>query len=212
MRSMVQTNSVPQRSTQSTQTSRKFRRRDEILRAATDLFSEKGYHEVTMEEIAEEMGVSKGTLYNYFSSKENLYLEILKESFEAIEALLHEEVENSDPAPLKLRKLLTTIFTFYRQNLEVLRILSRDETHLLKEHFELTEKWRTRRVRLYEKTIEKGIEEGSFVRQNPRLRALMLYGAVGAVMVHHDFSIDAGEVADAVFSQLASGLLINKDS
>ncbi len=192
--------------------SRRFRRRDEILKAATDLFSEKGYHEVTMEEIAEEMGVSKGTIYNYFSSKENLYLEILKESFEAIEALLHGEVENSDPAPLKLRKLLVTIFTFYRRNLKVLRILSRDETHLLKEHFELTENWRTQRVRLYEKIIEKGIDEGSFVRQNPRLRALMLYGAVGAVMVHHDFSMDAGEVADAVFSQLASGLLINKDS
>lgn len=209
---MVQATSVPERSTPSAKTSRRFRRRDEILRTATDLFSEKGYHELTMEEIAEGMGVSKGTIYNYFSSKENLYLEILKESFEAIEALLHEEVENSDPAPLKLRKLLAAIFTFYRQNLKVLRILSRDETHLLKEHFELTEKWRTRRVRLYEKIIEKGIDEGSFVKQNPRLRALMLYGAVGAVMVHHDFSMDAGEVADAVFSQLASGLLIKEDS
>ena len=69
MRNMVQTSSVPDRGAQNTQTSRKFRRRDEILRAATDLFSEKGYHEVTMEEIAEEMGVSKGTIYNYFSSK-----------------------------------------------------------------------------------------------------------------------------------------------
>ncbi len=209
---MVQATSVPERSTSREKTSRRFRRRDEILKTATDLFSEKGYHELTMEEIAEEIGVSKGTIYNYFSSKENLYLEILKESFEAIEALLQKEIENSDPAPLKLRKLLATIFTFYRQNLKVLRILSRDETHLLREHFELTEKWRMRRVRLYEKIIEKGIDEGSFVRQNPRLRALMLYGAVGAVMVHHDFSMDAGEVADAVFSQLASGLLINKDS
>ena len=212
MRNMVQANSVSERSASRAKTSRRFRRRDEILRTATDLFSERGYNEVTMEEIAEDMGVSKGTIYNYFSSKENLYLEILKESFEAIEALLHEEVENSDPAPLKLRKLLAAIFTFYRRNLKVLRILSRDETHLLKEHFELTEKWRTRRVRLYEKIIEKGIDEGSFVRQNPRLRALMLYGAVGAVMVHHDFLMDAGEVADAVFSQLASGLLVNEDS
>lgn len=212
MKNMVQANSVPQSSAQSAQTSRKFRRRDEILRTATDLFSEKSYHDVTMEEIAEEMGVSKGTIYNYFASKESLYLEILRESFEAIETLLHEEIENSDPAPLKLRKLLSTIFTFYRENSKVLRILSRDETHLLKEHFELTERWRMRRVKLYERIIEKGIDEGSFVRQNPRLRALMLYGAVGAVMVHHDFSMDAGDVADAVFSQLASGLLVNKES
>ncbi len=209
---MVQASSIQERSAQDAQVSRRFRRHGEILRAATGLFCEKGYHEVTMEEIAGEMGVSKGTIYNYFSSKENLYLEILKESFEAIETLLQKEIENSDPAPLKLRKLLATIFTFYRRNWKVLRILSRDETHLLKEHFELTEKWRTRRVRLYERIIKKGINEGSFVEQNPRLRALMLYGAVGAVMVHHDFSMDAGEVADAVFSQLASGLLVNKDS
>ena len=212
MRTMVQASSVPQRSAPSAQASRKFRRRDEILRTATDLFSEKSYHDVTMEEIAEEMGVSKGTIYNYFSSKENLYLEILKESFEAIEALLHKEIENRDPAPAKLKKLLTTIFTFYRENRKVLRILSRDETHLLKEHFELTEKWRMERLRLYEKIMKKGIDEGSFVDQNPKLRALMLYGAVGAVMVHHDFSMDPGRVADAVFSQLASGLLVNKES
>ena len=33
----------------------------------------------------------------------------------------------------------------------------------------------------------------------------------GAVMVHHDFSTDPGSVAEAVFSQLASGLLVNKE-
>ncbi len=208
---MVEATSISERSISSAKTSRKFRRRDEILKTAINLFSEKGYHELTMEEIAEEIGVSKGTIYNYFTSKESLYLEILKESFESIETLLQEEIENSDPASMKLQKLLCTVFTFYRRNLKVLQILSRDETHLLKEHFELTEKWRTRRIRLYEKIIEKGIEEGSFVRQNPRLRALMLYGAVGAVMVHHDFSTDPEELAEAVFSQLASGLLKNKD-
>jgi len=208
---MVEATSISERSISSAKTSRKFRRRDEILKTAINLFSEKGYHELTMEEIAEEIGVSKGTIYNYFTSKESLYLEILKESFESIETLLQEEIENSDPASMKLQKLLCTVFTFYRRNLKVLQILSRDETHLLKEHFELTEKWRTRRIRLYEKIIEKGIEEGSFVRQNPKLRALMLYGAVGAVMVHHDFSTYPEELAEAVFSQLASGLLKNKD-
>lgn len=190
----------------------KHRRRDQIIKTATGLFSQKSYHDVTMGEIAEKMGVAKGTIYNYFSSKEKLYLEILQESFEAIEGLLQEEMDNDAPAPEKLKKLLATIFTFYKKNREVLRILSRDETHLLKEHFKLTEKWRIRRVELYETIIQKGINEGSFVRQNPRLRALMLYGAVGAVMVHHDFFMDPAEVADAVFSQLASGLLVKQES
>lgn len=208
---MVEMNEVSGGSPTGQKSVLKFRRRHEIVKTATDLFSRKSYHDVTMDEIADVLGVAKGTIYNYFSSKEKLYLEILKDSFEAIESLLQKEVETRDPAPAKLRKLLATIFSFYEENREVLRILSRDETHLLKEHFEFTEKWRERRVRLYETIIRKGINEGSFVDQNPKLRALMLYGAVGAVMVHHDFSMDPEEVADAVFSQLASGLLLKKE-
>ncbi len=192
-------------------TSRKFKRRDEILKTATDLFFEKSYHDVTMNEIADRMGVAKGTIYNYFPSKENLYLEILEKSFELVEKFLHEEMEDSDSAPVKLRKLLAAVFTFYRQHLKVLKILSRDETHLVKEHFELTEQWRMARLSLYETIIGEGIEEGTFVSQDPRLRALMLYGAVGAVMIHHDFSRDPEVVADEVFSQLSSGLLVKKE-
>lgn len=209
---MVEMNEVSGESPARQKSVLKFRRRLEIVRAATDLFSRKSYHDVTMGEIAGVLGVAKGTIYNYFSSKEKLYLEILKDSFEAIESLLQKEIETRDPAPVKLRKLLATIFSFYGKNREVLRILSRDETHLLKEHFELTEEWRARRVNLYEAIIRKGVNEGSFVAQNPRLRALMLYGAVGAVMVHHDFSMDPEEVAAAVFSQLASGLLVKKEN
>ncbi len=209
---MVRVNSVMQSksNSQGARASQKFKRRDEILRAATDLFFEKSYHDVTMNEIADRMGVAKGTIYNYFPSKENLYLEILEQSFELIENLLQEEIEDSYSAPVKLRKLLAAIFTFYRRHLKVLKILSRDETHLVKEHFELTEEWRMARLRLYETIIKEGIEEGTFVSQDPKLRALMLYGAVGAVMIHHDFSRDPEIVADEVFSQLSSGLLVKK--
>ena len=209
---MVEASTIPSGDAGARKAGLKYRRRDQIIKTATGLFSQKSYHDVTMGEIADKMGVGKGTIYNYFSSKEKLYLEILQRSFGAIEELLQEEMDNDAPAPEKLKKLLATIFTFYKKNREVLRILSRDETHLLKEHFELTEKWRIRRVELYETIIRKGINEGSFARQNPRLRALMLYGAVGAVMVHHDFFADPADVADAVFSQLASGLLVKKES
>ncbi|NIP30437.1 MAG: TetR family transcriptional regulator [Candidatus Dadabacteria bacterium] len=189
--------------------SKKFERHNEIISAATDLFSDKSYHDVTMDDIAEEVGVAKGTIYLYFSSKEKLYLEILENSFEAIESLLQDEVEKNDSAPEKLKKILTIIFSFYRKNKNVLKILGRDETHLIREHYELTERWRLNRIKLYEKIIQKGITEGTFIDQNPKLRALMLYGAVGAVMTFYDFSKSPKIVSDEVFSQLSSGLLIN---
>lgn len=190
--------------------SKKHERHNEIIKAATDLFYDKSYHDVTMDDIAEEVGVAKGTLYLYFSSKEKLYLEILEKSFAAIESTLQEEIEKKDSAPVKLKKILTLIFGFYRENKKVLKILGRDETHLIQEHYELTERWRLNRIRLYETIIQKGISEGAFIDQNPKLRALMLYGAIGAVMSFYDFSISPEIVSEEVFSQLSSGLLKNK--
>lgn len=189
---------------------KKFERHESIITEATNLFYEKSYHDVTMDEIAEASGVAKGTLYLYFPSKEKLYLEILESSFEAIESLLQKEIEKKDPAPKKLKKALTIIFSFYLENKKVLKILGRDETHLIREHYELTERWRLNRIKLYENIIEKGIKEGSFRDQNIRISALILYGSIGAVMSHYDLSSEVEVIAEEVFSQLSTGLLKEK--
>jgi AcrR family transcriptional regulator len=55
-------------------------RRAEILEAALSLFSSKGFHETTMEEVAHAAGVAKGTIYLYFPSKEHVLL-ALKRGF-----------------------------------------------------------------------------------------------------------------------------------
>ena len=47
-----------------------------IIKAAQTVFAKQGYHDSTMDDIAKEVGVSKGALYSYFSSKEDLLKEI----------------------------------------------------------------------------------------------------------------------------------------
>ncbi len=54
----------------------KNNKRELILTAALDIFLEKGYHNSTSEEIAKRAGVAKGTLYQYFSSKQEIFLEM----------------------------------------------------------------------------------------------------------------------------------------
>ena len=182
-------------------------RREQILKIASELFSEKSYHDVTVDEIAGAVGVAKGTIYLYFPSKERLYLEILEYSFEAIESLLEKEIAKSDSAPVKLKKVLRLIFEFYQMNLDVLRILSRDETHLIREHFEFTERWRLRRIKLYEKILEKGQREGSFRPMNTKLVAIVIFGLVRSVMFFYEIDRSAGEISDDVFSVISSGIL-----
>jgi AcrR family transcriptional regulator len=182
-------------------------RREQILKIASELFSEKSYHDVTVDEIAGAAGVAKGTIYLYFPSKERLYLEILEDSFEAIESHLEKEIAKRDPAPVKLKMVLRLIFEFYQMNLDVLRILSRDETHLIREHFEFTEHWRLRRIKLYEKILEKGQREGSFRPLNTRLTALIIFGLVRSVMFFYETDESAKEIAEDVFSVISEGIL-----
>jgi AcrR family transcriptional regulator len=187
--------------------SKRVRRRREIIQIAAQLFSEKSYHDVTIDDVATKVGIAKGTIYLYFESKEKLYLEILEKGFEAIESLIEKEIEKSDPAPEKLKKVLKLIFRFYRQNLDVLRILSRDETHLIREHYEFTERWRHRRVKLYEKILEKGVKEGSFRLINTGLTALIIFGLVRSVMFFYETDKSAEETADEVFAIIGRGVL-----
>ena len=57
-------------------------RKSQIINAAEDVFTRKGFDEARMDDIAEETGLSKGTLYNYFKSKDDLIIAILDRMFQ----------------------------------------------------------------------------------------------------------------------------------
>lgn len=55
-----------------------------IIETAMKLFSQKGYHSTSIQEIAENSGIAKGSIYNYFSSKEDLFMSIFKHYHERL--------------------------------------------------------------------------------------------------------------------------------
>ena len=60
-----------------------------ILEAANKVFAEKGYHEATMDDIAKRLGVSKGAIYLYFASKEDLFEAMCKTAPQAFKEILY---------------------------------------------------------------------------------------------------------------------------
>jgi len=58
-------------------------KREAILNAALEVFSEKGYHPATIDEIAERAGVGKGTVYSYFRSKSELMEQLIEAATDA---------------------------------------------------------------------------------------------------------------------------------
>ncbi len=71
----------------------KEQRREAILDAAEKIFFSKGMNQTTMDDIAEEAELSKGTLYLYFSSKEDLYLGIAYRALSLLENMFVEAVK-----------------------------------------------------------------------------------------------------------------------
>ena len=59
-------------------------RKIQILNAAEGVFTKKGFDDARMDDIAEETGLSKGTLYNYFKSKDDLIIAILDRIFQGV--------------------------------------------------------------------------------------------------------------------------------
>jgi AcrR family transcriptional regulator len=63
----------------------KIRAKKRIVEAAITVFAKKGYHQAKMSDIAKEVGVSKGTLYQYFKSKEELFEAVVQIPFRKIQ-------------------------------------------------------------------------------------------------------------------------------
>jgi len=74
----------------------KIRQRNEMLEAALRLFAKKGYHNVSMHEIAQEAEYAIGTLYKVFRDKEDLYKALIRTKAENFHARLKQILEQSD--------------------------------------------------------------------------------------------------------------------
>ena len=63
-------------------------RRDQILDTANTLFAERGYEEVSIEEIAKEAGITRGLIHHYFGGRKEVYIALL----ERLETIREEEL------------------------------------------------------------------------------------------------------------------------
>lgn len=85
-------------------------RRSAVMRAGLEIFTEKGFHLASMDDIAERAGVSKPILYQHFSSKHELYLGILDERVEAIVQQVRGAIESALTNKTRLEAAISCYF------------------------------------------------------------------------------------------------------
>jgi len=97
-------------------------RRSELLTAARAVFGRKGFHDASIEEIAEMAEVAKGTVYLYYKSKKDLYLEALRFGLDLLVKQLKARAERPGSCLETLRALAETKIVFFEENGDFFRI------------------------------------------------------------------------------------------
>src|SRR5512140_3586573 len=80
--------------------------RDDILRASAQIFSQKGFHATSMQDIAQAVSVQKASLYHHFTSKQEILLALLDRALDLIIDSLEEVVSQPLPPEAKLRQAM----------------------------------------------------------------------------------------------------------
>jgi len=102
------------------------RQRQEIMDAALLLFSTKGYHNVSMQEIAQKAEFSVGTIYNFFESKHELYQEILKQHAYKFHDVISDALEKAQDEITALKSYLKAKLKLFRENISLIRLYVRE--------------------------------------------------------------------------------------
>ena len=101
----------------------RLRQRQDILMSARDLFSQKGYHNVSMHEVAEKAEFAIGTLYKFFQNKEDLYKALVLEQCDKFEEAVTRGIEEPEDVVEKLRNYVRIRIERFRANLAFVRLI-----------------------------------------------------------------------------------------
>ena len=99
-------------------------RREEILKAAEKVFAQNGFYNSTVAEIAKESEFAIGTLYQFFTNKEELYYTMMIEKFDLLYEMLQSEVSKQSRCLDKLGCVVETVLSFIEQNVDFFKIFT----------------------------------------------------------------------------------------
>ncbi len=105
-------------------------KRDTILKASLEVFTARGFHEATMDEVAATSGVAKGTLYRYFESKEDLLEQLLTETRARILQRFGAVFTQSDNVTEQIQAFIEDWIAFIEENHELYRLIQAEGTRL----------------------------------------------------------------------------------
>ena len=183
-----------------------------ILKAAENIFAQKGFHEATISDIAKKAEVSEATIYDYFSSKEELLFSIPAETIHQYQEKNLEILEYVQGAANKLKFLIYRHLKLYASNPDyanvVMLILKGNRNFLKTEAYKIVQ----RSARNTIQVLEEGIQNGEFRPQiKPYLVRGMIWGTIEHLVTRKSLlgkPQDLLGLADEIVNTIFQGILV----
>ena len=141
---------------------------EELLRTATECFTQRGYNETKLDDIVAHVGISRVTFYTYFESKAALLTAIFTRSLKSHRATLEEILARPLSRPEKIRQVMAHQIAAITTD-QSLCLLFRQEANLPPETVRVVETMQQEIDLLIEDEIRSGIQRGEIIDENPRL-------------------------------------------
>ncbi len=162
-------------------------RRAEILEQAEKIFASKGFHDVTMAEIAGASGFSIGSLYQFFKGKEHLYSTMISEKIDLMYQKIHQEVKSAKGLIDQIDALIEAQLHFVDNNADFCRIFLRGENEALSKMMTSNREQLIndyyQHISFIEKILKSGIKNGLLRSLPPRDLANALSHLIRAASV-----------------------------
>jgi AcrR family transcriptional regulator len=188
-----------------------------ILRAATEVFAEQGFAAVTVAEIADRAGIGKGTVYEYFTSKDELLFAVFEWMNEGISERIRELLDEGGSTHERLQRLLDLGATVTREQVDMQAVVldfwaaSRGTRSEERYNQACLETFRSYR-RLVADVIRAGQDSGEIRAEiDPDAVATMVVAAMDGlgVQIFFDREIDPASTIDGFGEVLLAGLEVH---
>jgi AcrR family transcriptional regulator len=184
--------------------------REGILEAAARIFSKKGFHATSMQDIAEAVNLQKASLYYHFESKQEILIAILDHALDLINGRLELVLLQSLSPEEKLRQAMITYMQTIAENQNLSAVLLLElrslDPELKARHASRREKFE----RLWRDLIIEGVQEGKFDSVDPSMTGRAILGVMNWTVTWYrgDGQKSATEIANLFADLLLKGLLI----